>query len=67
MDIHEIGLVNCASCNRQLYGEKTMARRDQGDDIPPLLVRTFDTAGRVAGRPYCAGCLPKAEGVAWSR
>ncbi len=60
----DIGLVNCAGCGRELLGENTRRRLDNGEvwtdaDLPPVV------AGRWRGRPYCADCWPEARASAW--
>jgi hypothetical protein len=52
----DVGLCNCAQCEKELLGEKTAARLVAGE------ARTFarlpeEVAGRINGRPMCEGCL----------
>ncbi len=53
----EVGLVNCAQCDKELLGEQTWAKLCSGKfklakgavEPPPVYMR-------AGGRPYCLGC-----------
>lgn len=59
---NDIGLCNCAQCNRDLLGEKTFAKFAEGR-IQTRQVLPPPVHGRINGRPYCATCHP---GVAYA-
>lgn len=52
----EIGLCNCAACGKPVIGERTIAKLLSGLTLGAKCFYT-NIAGRIEGRPYCAGCL----------
>jgi hypothetical protein len=52
----EVGLVDCARCRRELYGERTRDAMLSGVRYAPH-PRCEPVAGRLDGRPYCSKCL----------